>query len=86
MVGGVIDVDQGWTTERLDLEPLMTGHAAELAPLLDDVTLHEFTGGTPLSRPATLAARVSLAGGYPADDPAAQARPSLMKARVSSSK
>ena len=85
MVGGVIDVDQGWSTQRLDLEPLMAGHAVELAPLLDDVTLHEFTGGAPLSA-ATLAARVSLAGGYPADDPAAQARPSLMKARVSSSK
>ena len=31
-------------------------HAAELAPLLDDVALHEFTGGTPLSE-AALAAR-----------------------------
>ena len=56
IVGGVIDVDQGWRTRRLDLEPLMTGHAVELAPLLDDVTLHEFTGGTPLSA-AALAAR-----------------------------
>ncbi len=31
-------------------------HAAELAPLLDDAALHEFTGGTPLSA-AALAAR-----------------------------
>src|SRR5215471_11110337 len=52
----VIDVDQGWRTERLDLEPLAVGHAAELAPLLDDTRLHEFTGGAPLST-AALAAR-----------------------------
>jgi len=25
-------------------------HAAELAPLLDDAALHEFTGGAPLIR------------------------------------
>ncbi len=31
-------------------------HAAELAPLLDDAALHEFTGGAPLSA-AALAAR-----------------------------
>ncbi len=31
-------------------------HAAELAPLLDDASLHEFTGGAPLSA-AALAAR-----------------------------
>jgi hypothetical protein len=31
-------------------------HAAELAPLLDDPCLHEFTGGAPLSA-AALAAR-----------------------------
>ena len=31
-------------------------HAAELAPLLDDTSLHEFTGGAPLSA-AALAAR-----------------------------
>jgi RimJ/RimL family protein N-acetyltransferase len=32
------------------------GHAAELAPLLDDVSLHEFIGGEPLTA-ADLAAR-----------------------------
>ena len=43
-------------------------HPAELAPLLDDVALHEFTGGTPLSgaalaaRYARLAARRSPSG------------------------
>jgi hypothetical protein len=52
----VIDLDQGWRTERLDLEPLTVGHAAELAPALDDAALHEFTGGAPLS-PAALTAR-----------------------------
>jgi hypothetical protein len=56
MVGKVIDLDQGWCTERLDLEPLVAQHAAELGPLLDDVALHKFTGGKPLSA-AALAAR-----------------------------
>jgi RimJ/RimL family protein N-acetyltransferase len=55
----VIDLDLGWSTERLDLEPLTEAHAAELAPLLDDAALHEFTGGTPLSA-AALAARFAL--------------------------
>jgi hypothetical protein len=44
----VIDLDQGWSTERLDLEPLTPDHAAELAPVLDDAALHEFIGGAPL--------------------------------------
>ena len=34
---------------RLDLEPLTVTHAAEMAPLLDDVDLHTFTGGEPVS-------------------------------------
>ena len=48
----MIDLDQGWHTERLDLEPLTADHAAELAPVLDDAALHEFTGGVPLSAAA----------------------------------
>ena len=52
----MIDLDQGWRTERLELEPLTVEHAAELAPVLDDAALHEFTGGSPLA-PAALAAR-----------------------------
>ena len=52
----MIDLDRGWRTERLDLEPLTVEHAAELAPVLDDAALHEFTGGAPLS-PAALTAR-----------------------------
>jgi RimJ/RimL family protein N-acetyltransferase len=35
------------TTERLLLEPLSVDHVDELAPLLDDVRLHHFTGGAP---------------------------------------
>lgn len=34
-------------TERLLLEPLRVDHAEELAPLLDDPALHEYTGGGP---------------------------------------
>jgi RimJ/RimL family protein N-acetyltransferase len=55
----VIDLDRGWRTERLDLEPLAVAHAAELAPLLDDAAVHEFTGGAPLGA-AALAARYAL--------------------------
>ena len=64
----MIDLDRGWPTERLDLEPLAITHAAELAPLLDDASLHEFTGGAPLpaaalaDRYARLAARRSPDG------------------------
>jgi len=64
----VIDLDEGWRTERLDLEPLTVAHAAELAPLLDDIRLHEFTGGAPASaaaladRYARLAVRRSPGG------------------------
>ena len=64
----MIDLDLGWSTERLDLEPLAVTHAAELAPLLDDASLHEFTGGAPLpaaalaDRYARLAARRSPDG------------------------
>jgi RimJ/RimL family protein N-acetyltransferase len=64
----VIDLDCGWRTDRLSLEPLTAAHATELAPLLDDRCLHEFTGGAPLSaaaltaRYARLAARRSPGG------------------------
>lgn len=36
-------------TARLTLEPLRVEHAAEMAPALDDVALHRFTGGRPAS-------------------------------------
>ncbi len=35
-------------TERLTLEPITAAHADELAPVLDDSALHDFTGGEPL--------------------------------------
>ena len=57
----MIDCDQGWHTERLDLEPLTVEHAAELAPVLDDAALHEFTGGEPLSVAALTARYARLA-------------------------
>src|ERR1700722_17820785 len=66
----VIDLDRGWSTERLDLEPLAVAHAAELAPLLDDPFLHEFIGGAPLSA-AALAARYTRLAAHrsPTGDP-----------------
>jgi len=57
-----MDLDQGWRTERLDLEPLLAAHAAELAPVLDDPALHEFTGGTPLDQAALTTRYTRLAG------------------------
>lgn len=36
-------------TARLESEPLRVSHAEELAPVLDDVRLHQFIGGHPLS-------------------------------------
>jgi RimJ/RimL family protein N-acetyltransferase len=38
-------------TERLRLEPLRVEHATEMASLLDDQRLHEFTGGRPSTLP-----------------------------------
>lgn len=57
----MLDLDQGWRTERLSLEPLCVAHAAELGPLLDDASLHEFTGGVPLSTAALGARYAKLA-------------------------
>lgn len=48
----MLDLGQGRQTERLRLEPLWVAHAAEMGPLLDDASLHEFTGGPPLSTAA----------------------------------
>lgn len=44
----MIDPDDGWLTQRLALEPLQPGSAAELFPVVDDIKLHTFTGGAPL--------------------------------------
>ncbi|MGZ4631078.1 MAG: GNAT family N-acetyltransferase [Actinomycetes bacterium] len=50
--------DERWETERLVLEPLVVGHAAELHAVLDDPALHEFVGGRPLAL-ADLAERLA---------------------------
>jgi hypothetical protein len=62
-----MDLGQGWPTGRLDLEPLLARHAAELAPVLDDPALHEFTGGTPLDATALTARYTRLASRRSAD-------------------
>lgn len=49
--GVVVAPELGWCTDRLAVEPLNRGHAAELFPVLDDPRLHEFTGGSPLPLP-----------------------------------
>jgi RimJ/RimL family protein N-acetyltransferase len=48
----MIDPEVGWRTDRLDLEPLVVKHSAELAAALDDPALHDFTGGSPLTTEA----------------------------------
>ncbi|MEU1804567.1 GNAT family N-acetyltransferase [Streptomyces sp. NPDC019937] len=52
-------------TARLELRPLLPGHAPEMADVLSDPALHTFTGGAPLY-PAALRARYErLAAGSP---------------------
>ena len=63
----MIDPDAGWLTQRLTLEPLQPGNAAELFPVLDDAELHAFTGGAPLPLPELEAWFVRLAARGPAD-------------------
>lgn len=41
---------QPLSSKRLDLEPLRSEHADEMAPLLDDRGLHTFIGGEPATR------------------------------------
>ena len=36
-------------TARLSLEPLRVDHAEEMAPLLDDARLFDYTGGSPMT-------------------------------------
>lgn len=54
--GAAVDARHSWPREpvlsshRLDLEPQLVAHAAELAPVLDDPAMHTFVGG----RPATV--------------------------------
>jgi RimJ/RimL family protein N-acetyltransferase len=48
-VESVTDATPPLQTPRLQLEPLRVEHADELAPVLDDVRLHVFVGGRPLT-------------------------------------
>jgi RimJ/RimL family protein N-acetyltransferase len=50
----VLDPEEGWSTDRLELEPLTRGHAAELFAGLNDPHLHGFIAGSPLPLPALL--------------------------------
>jgi RimJ/RimL family protein N-acetyltransferase len=50
---------------ELRLDPLEPADAHELAPLLDDASLHEFIGGEPLSEPALEARYRRLVRGAP---------------------
>ncbi|MBW8482398.1 GNAT family N-acetyltransferase [Actinomadura parmotrematis] len=50
-------------TQRLLLEPLAVHHADELAPVLDDVRLHVYIGGAPLSLDELRARYAALAAG-----------------------
>jgi len=55
-------------TGRLDLLPLRVEHAAQMAAVLADPALHEFTGGAPLSPEALRSRYERLVAGSP--DPA----------------
>jgi RimJ/RimL family protein N-acetyltransferase len=55
-------------TGRLDLLPLRVEHAGDMAAVLADPALHEFTGGAPLSPEALRARYERLVAGSP--DPA----------------
>ncbi len=56
LYGWLMSSDSRWPTAgvietaHLTLEPLRVEHADEMAPLLDDRELHEYTGGRPATR------------------------------------
>ncbi|MES4891056.1 GNAT family N-acetyltransferase [Streptomyces sp. NPDC096012] len=52
-------------TGRLSLVPLAVGHAEEMADVLADPALHEFTGGAPYSAQALRARYARLVAGSP---------------------
>jgi RimJ/RimL family protein N-acetyltransferase len=63
-------LDEEWPrleSARLVLDPLRPGHADELAPVLDDATLHRFIGGEPLGRDELRARYARLATGRSPD-------------------
>lgn len=54
-------------TRRLTLEPLQIDHAEEMASVLDDPTLHAFTGGAPASATELRRRYEQLSAGFSAD-------------------
>lgn len=56
------------STRRLDLLPLLVGHAEEMASVLSDPALHTFTGGTPDTLQALRSRYQRMTAGSP--DPA----------------
>lgn len=54
-------------TARLTLEPLRREHAEEMFGVLDDVRLHDFVGGDPLTRPQLRERYRRLADGHSPD-------------------
>jgi RimJ/RimL family protein N-acetyltransferase len=63
----VVDVGEGWKTDRLIVEPLTAAHASEMHPVLADAALHTFIGGTPRSAGELEARYARLAVGRSAD-------------------
>ena len=56
---------QAISTGRLDLLPLLPGHAEEMAAVLSDPALHTFTGGTPDTPQALRSRYERLVAGSP---------------------
>ncbi|MEO3756523.1 GNAT family N-acetyltransferase [Streptomyces sp. B6B3] len=59
---------EGIRTERLDLVPLVVGHAEEMAVVLGDPALHAFIGGAPATSDALRSRYQRMTAGSP--DPA----------------
>jgi RimJ/RimL family protein N-acetyltransferase len=59
---------RGVSTGRLDLLPLTTAHAAEMAAVLSDPGLHTFIGGSPATPDALRARYERLVAGSPDPD------------------
>ncbi|HEY5031848.1 MAG TPA: GNAT family N-acetyltransferase [Actinomycetes bacterium] len=62
-----MEVDVGWQTARLTVEPIEPATADELFALLDDSALHRFTGDAPLGRDELRARYARLASRRSAD-------------------
>jgi RimJ/RimL family protein N-acetyltransferase len=63
----VVDAGEGWSTDRLTVEPLTAAHASEMHTVLADAALHTFIGGAPRSAAELEARYARLAAGGSAD-------------------